>query len=83
MALEIFSQLLFGISTIIFEKVEKLVWTKHGRKFSMSMFVHFGLLESISAEPKANGHDQNFVVLQNMGLDRSRLFLCKSTEGLF
>ena len=47
------------------------------------MFVHFGLLQSISDEPKTIGHDQNFVLFLNMDLEMLCLFLLKSSEKLF
>jgi len=47
------------------------------------MFVHFGLLQNISAEPKTVGHDQNFVLFSNMGVEMFCLFLFKSSEKVF
>jgi hypothetical protein len=47
------------------------------------MFVHFGLLQSISDEPKTIGRYQNFVLFLNMGLEMLCLFLLKSSEELF
>jgi len=51
--------------------------------FPMKMFVHFGLLESISDEPKTIGHDQNFMLFLNMGLKIFCIFLFKTSEELF
>jgi hypothetical protein len=47
------------------------------------MFVHFGLLQSISDEPKTIGRYQNFVLFLNRGLEILCLFLLKINEELF
>ena len=54
-----------------------------GPKSPVDMFVHFGLLETISDEPQTIGCDQNFVLSLNMDLEMLYLFLFKSSEGLF
>jgi hypothetical protein len=51
--------------------------------FLDKMFVHFGLLQSISDESKTIGSHQNFVLFLNMGLEMLCLFLLKSSEELF
>jgi len=84
MGLEILSQFLFESSEIIFEKPQKIsLDTTCERKFSMNMFVHFGLFESISDERKPIDRDQNFVLFFNMDLEILCLFLFKSSEELF
>ncbi len=52
-------------------------------KFSGRMFIHFGLLESISDESKAKGRKQNFVLSLNIGLEMLYLFLFKSSEAFW
>ncbi len=52
-------------------------------KLPVNIFVHFGLLESISGESKTIDHNQDFVLLLNMALEIFCLFLFKSSEGLF
>jgi hypothetical protein len=47
------------------------------------MFVHFGLLESISIKPKTIGDEQNFVLSLNTGLEILYLFLPKNSEESF
>ena len=56
---EILSQFLFENSEIIFDKLQKISCGTElvEPKFAVKMFVHFGLLESISNEPKTIGDD--------------------------
>jgi hypothetical protein len=43
-------------------------------KVLVNMFVHFGLLESISDELKTRGRDQNFVLFSNIGSEILSIF---------
>ncbi len=81
---EMLSKFLFKNSEIIFDKPKKISLDKACRsKFSVNMFVHFGLLGSISDKPKTIGDDQNFVLSLNTGLEILYLLLCKNSEESF
>ena len=67
MGSEILSRFWFESSEGIFEKPKNLSLDKTCvPEFLVNMFVHIGLLESMSNELKAGGRDQNFVLFLNI-----------------